>query len=118
MPDHDFFTPAARLEQIRRAALPILDQIGICTEHAEMRERLAGFGCRVAGARAIFPPALIAATLAAIPPSFRLYGRTPEITALVDASGPRLCTNTGILPDLYALATGILRSVYVSARPA
>ena len=61
-------------------------------------------------ARAVtFPPGLIAATLAAIPPSFRLYGRTPEITALVDADGPLLCTNTGILPNIYDLDTGAVR---------
>ena len=47
MPDYDCFTPAARLEQIHRAAPRIPDQIGICTEHAEMRERLTGWlpGC-------------------------------------------------------------------------
>ena len=54
-------------------------------------------------------PVLVAATLAAIPPSFRLYGRTPQSTALVDADGTMLCTNTGILPNLYDLDTGSVR---------
>ena len=109
MPEYDFFTPTAGLEQIHQAALRILDEIGVDTDHVEMRARLAGLGCRVVGARVSFPPGLIAATLAAIPPSFRLYGRTPEITALVDANGPLLCTNTGILPNIYDLGTGSVR---------
>jgi trimethylamine--corrinoid protein Co-methyltransferase len=109
MPEYDFFTPTAGLKQIHQAALRILDEIGVEMDHIEMRARLAGLGCRVAGARISFPPKLIAATLAAIPPSFRLYGRTPEITALVDAAGPPLCTNTGILPNIYDLGTGALR---------
>ena len=56
-----------------------------------------------------FPPELIASTLAAVPASFRLYGRTPEITALVGAGGSLLCTNTGILPDIYDPDTGSAR---------
>jgi len=114
MPDYDFFTPTASLEQIHQAALRILDEIGVEMDHDQMRERLAGQGCRVADARATgdrvtFPPELVAATLAAIPSRFRLYGRTPEISAVVDADGPMLCTNTGILPDVYDLDTGSLR---------
>jgi trimethylamine---corrinoid protein Co-methyltransferase len=109
MPDTDFFTPAANLEQIHRAALSVLAEIGIQTDHFAMRERLADLGCQVTGARVTFPPELIAATLAAIPPGFRLYGRTLEIVARVDAAGPMLCTNTGILPNIYDLDTGSLR---------
>ena len=109
MPEYDFFTPTVDLEQIHQAALRILDQTGIDMDHVEMRERLASLGCRVAGARVTFPPASVAATLAAIPPRFRLYGRTPGITALVDANGPLLCTNTGILPNIYDLDTGAVR---------
>jgi len=100
MPNCDFFTPTASLEQIHQAALRILDEIGVDMDHVEMRARLAGLGCRIAGARVSFPPGLIASTLAAVPPSFRIYGRTPEVTALVGAGGPLLCTNTGILPDV------------------
>ena len=112
--DYSFFTPAADLEQIHQAALRILDEIGVEMDHVLMRERLAGLGCRVVGARVTgdrvtFPPGLVAATLAAIPPSFQLYGRTPEITARVDADGPMLCTNTGILPNVYDLDTGSVR---------
>ena len=109
MPDYSFFTPIANLEQIHQAALRILDEIGVDTEHVEMRERLAGLGCRIVGPRVTFPPASVAATLAAIPPHFRLYGRTPEIAVLVDADGPLLCTNTGILPNIYDLETGPVR---------
>jgi trimethylamine--corrinoid protein Co-methyltransferase len=47
--------------------------------------------------------------LAAVPPSFRLYGRSPDNTARVDAGGSLLCTNTGILPDIYDLDTGSVR---------
>ena len=109
MPEYDFFTPTAGLKQIHQAALRILDEIGVEMDHVEMRARLAGLGCRVAGARVTIPPGLIAVTLAAIPPRFRLYGRTPEITALVDANGPLLCTNTGILPNIYDRDTDAVR---------
>lgn len=109
MPNYDFFTLTANLEQIHLAALRILAEIGVETDHIAMRERLAGLGCRVAGARVTFPPDLIAATLVAIPPSFRLYGRTPEIVTRVDAAGPMLCTNTGILPSVFDLNTSLVR---------
>ena len=110
MPNYDFFTPTASLEQIHQAALRILDEIGIDTDHGEIRAR--GWPASAAGiarTRICFPPGLIASTLAAIPPSFRLYGHTPEITALVGAGGLMLFTNTGILPDVYDLDTGALR---------
>ena len=109
VPNYDFFTPTAGLEQIHQAALCILDEIGVEMDHVEMRERLAGLGCRVTGDRVTFPPEVIAATLAAIPPRFQLYGRTREMTVLVEADGPMLCTNTGILPNIYDLNTGIVR---------
>ena len=114
MPNYDFFTPAAGLEQIHQAALRILDEIGVEMDHVEMRERLAGLGCRVAGThvtgdRVTFPLGLVAATLAAVPPSFQVYGRTPEITVLVGGGGPMLCTNTGILANVYDLDTGSVR---------
>ena len=51
----------------------------------------------------------VAATLAAIPPSFQIYGRTPEIAVLVGAGGPMLYTNTGILPYVYDLDAGTVR---------
>jgi trimethylamine--corrinoid protein Co-methyltransferase len=113
MPNYDFFTPTAGLEQIHQAALRILDEIGVEIDHVEMRERLTTLGCRVAGThvtgdRVTFPPGLVAATLAAVPPSFQLFGRTPEITVLV-GGGPMLCTNTGILANVYDLDTGSVR---------
>ena len=77
MPEYDFFTPTAGLEQIHQAALRILDEIGVEMDHVEMRERLAGLGCRVAGGAFTFPPGLIAATLAAIPPSFQALWAHP-----------------------------------------
>ena len=109
MPVYDFFTPTAGLEQIHQAALRILAEIGVEMDHVEMRERLAGLGCCVTDARVTIPPGLVAATLAAIPPGFQLYGRTPAIAARVDADGPMLCTNTGILPNLFDLDTGAVR---------
>ncbi len=109
MPEYDFFTPAAGVEQIHQGALRLLAETGIYTDHVEMRERLVGLGCQVAGARVTFPSERVAATLAAIPSGFSVYGRTPVVTARVDADGPMLCTNTGILPDIYDLATGALR---------
>jgi trimethylamine--corrinoid protein Co-methyltransferase len=109
MPNYDFFTPTAGLEQIHQAALRILDEIGVEMDHVEMRERLTTLGCRVAGGRVTFPPEVVAATLAAVPPSFQVYGRTPEITVLVGGGGPMLCTNTGILANVYDLDTGSVR---------
>ena len=109
MSDYHFFTTKSDLVRIHQAALQVLGDTGIYTDHVEMRERLAGLGCRVTGSRVKIPPDLVHATLAAIPSAFSIYGRTPGIAARVDASGQTLCTNTGILPNIYDLATGILR---------
>jgi trimethylamine--corrinoid protein Co-methyltransferase len=115
VPDHNFFTSTVDLEQIHQAALRILSETGIWMEHAQMRERLAGLGCKVAGARVFLPVEVVKSTLEGIPPEFRVYGRTlrergsREISSLVHAAGPLLCANTGILPNIYDRTTGALR---------
>jgi trimethylamine--corrinoid protein Co-methyltransferase len=78
-------------------------------QHSQMRERLAGLGCSVAGVRVTIPSAVVTTALSRIPPGFRIFGRTPEITALVQANGPLLCANTGILPNVYDFESGAIR---------
>jgi trimethylamine--corrinoid protein Co-methyltransferase len=109
MPEPNFVASTADLERIHLAALRILDEIGIRMEHDEMRGRLAGLGCRIAGARVTFPPDTVGATLAALPSAFRLHGRSPDRSLLVSAGGPMLCTNSGILPYVSDLGTGAVR---------
>ncbi len=98
----------ASLQQLHDAALQILDEIGIRLEHAEMRARLAGRGCRVDGERVYIPPALVAETLAAIPPAFTIYGRSTEPSVTL-GSGRTFCTSTGIFPTIYDFESGELR---------
>ena len=42
-------TMRSELEQIHSTAIRILAELGVRTDHAEMRDRLAGLGCRVSG---------------------------------------------------------------------
>lgn len=109
MSDYHFFTPLANLRRIHEAALRILSETGIRMEHAEMRERLAALGCDVVGDRVEIPVQAAEDAIARIPPGFSVYGRTVGIVALVDADGPLLCANTGILPNVCDLADGRVR---------
>ena len=97
------------LEIIHQTSIKILAELGIQMDHAEMRERLAGLGCRVEGARVYIPPDLVDLTVKTIPHAFRLYGRDDLAGVLVDANGPFLCTNTGILPNIYDFENGVVR---------
>ena len=96
------------LQNIHDTAVRILAEIGIKTEHADMRERLAGRGCRVEGERVFIPPELVAATLQEIPSSFTLYGRSVEdyiVVGLDQTHG----INTGIFPNIYDFESGKIR---------
>jgi trimethylamine:corrinoid methyltransferase-like protein len=44
------------LQCIHETAVRILAEIGLRTDHAGMRDRLAGLGCRLEGERVFFPP--------------------------------------------------------------
>ncbi len=97
------------LGRIHQTSIKILAELGIQMDHPEMRDRLAGLGCRVADTRIYFPPDLVERTLKAIPHSFKLYGRDDRTGVTVDANGPFLCTNTGILPNIYDFESGAIR---------
>ena len=96
------------LQAIHESALRMLAELGIRLEHAGMRDRLAGSGCRVEGERVFIPPELVAQTLAAIPQAFTLYGRSIEDAVEVKL-GQTVCTNTGIFPNIYDFESAALR---------
>jgi len=100
---------AIALESVHQTSIKILSELGIQMEHAGMRERLAGLGCRVTTSRVYFPPDLVTRTVKAIPHAFNLYGRDGKTCVTVDADGPFLCTNTGILPNIYDFESGAIR---------
>ena len=102
--------PEESLNRIHSVALRILAELGIRLDQPEMRERLAGLGCRVSGEAVCIPPELAEMALRAVPPSFRLYGRDDSQGVRVGGDGPFLCTNTGILPYVYDFETGEVRS--------
>lgn len=99
-----------QLNQIHHASLRILDEQGISLDHPGMSEKLAANGCRLAGGRVFIPPDLVESCLAQAPHAFRIYGRDDDQQGLlVDAQGSYLCTNTGILPNIYDFETGQVR---------
>jgi trimethylamine--corrinoid protein Co-methyltransferase len=109
MSDYGFFTPEQDLKQIHQTALRILSELGIHTDHEEMRERLAGLGCRVVDTRVYMPPELVAATLRAVPAGFTVYGRSEATSITVQVGGPTHCINTGIFANIYDLESGAVR---------
>jgi trimethylamine--corrinoid protein Co-methyltransferase len=101
-------TPVEDLQLIHETAIRILAEIGVRTDHAGMRDRLVGRGCRVQGERVFFPPELVANTLHSIPASFTLYGRSTAdfMTVSLDET---YATNTGIFANIYDFETGRIR---------
>ena len=71
MKNKGLLTTDEKLRLIHETALRVLAEIGIRTDHTDMRDLLAVMGCRVESERVFIPPELVAATLEAIPPSFR-----------------------------------------------
>ncbi|HEX9118264.1 MAG TPA: trimethylamine methyltransferase family protein, partial [Anaerolineae bacterium] len=121
MPDFDFSLGIERITQIHQTALRILAEFGIRCDHSRMAALLAGMGCRVAGDVIYIPAELVAATLAAVPRRFKLYGRGGGRSVTVAAGGPTLRTNTGIFPNIYDFESGevrrsVLRDVEESTR--
>ena len=101
-------TPENDIAKIHQTAVQILAQTGIRLAHPEMRDRLAGRGCRIAGEKVYFPPELIARTLEDIPSSFEIFGRSIDrhITVGFDETHG---VNTGIFPNIYDFETGEIR---------
>jgi trimethylamine--corrinoid protein Co-methyltransferase len=101
-------TSVEDLQLIHETAIRILAEIGVRTDHAGMRDRLVGQGCRVQGERVFFPPELVADTVHSIPASFTLYGRSTQdfITVGLDETH---ATNTGIFANMYDFETGRIR---------
>jgi trimethylamine--corrinoid protein Co-methyltransferase len=97
------------LEKIYQTSIKILAELGIHMDHVVMRNRLVDLGCKVKNTRICIPPDLVERTVKAIPHSFKLYGRSDQTGVLVDANGPYLCTNTGILPNIYDFESGKVR---------
>jgi trimethylamine--corrinoid protein Co-methyltransferase len=108
MANKGLLTPEEGLRSIHETAVRILAEIGIRSDHPEMRDRLAGKGCRVQGERVFIPPELVAATLQAVPASFSIYGRSPE-DSITPGSEKTYCINTGILANIYDLDSGQIR---------
>jgi trimethylamine--corrinoid protein Co-methyltransferase len=106
--DNWFLMSTEKLELIHRDAVRILAEIGIKTGHGAMRESLAALGGRVEGERVLFPEDMVAAALKRLPDSFTLFGRSTERKETVDLNHT-LCTNTGILPNIYDFETGEIR---------
>jgi trimethylamine--corrinoid protein Co-methyltransferase len=100
--------PQDSLQLIHETAVRILAEIGIRTDHADMRDRLADRGCRVEGERVFISPELVAATLQGIPASFTIYGRSTEDDVVVGLD-KTYCTNTGIFPNIYDFESGKIR---------
>ena len=96
------------LRLIHETALRILAEIGARTDHSDMRDRLAGRGCRVEGDRVFFPPELVASTIEEIPASFALFGRSTEDYIVVGQEKTH-GINTGILPNIYDFESGEIR---------
>ncbi len=105
-------TPVQDLGSIHETAVRILAEIGIRTDHAGMRDRLAGHGCRVAGERVFIPPELVAATLVDIPASFTLYGRSTQDSIEVSLDQVH-GLNTGIFANIYDFESGKIRRTTV-----
>ena len=101
--------PDEQLEQIHQTALRILAELGIRMAQPEMRERLAGMGCRVSGERVFIPRAIASAVVANIPSSFCLYGRDALRSVCVKARGQMLYTNSGIVANIVDFDSGEVR---------
>ncbi len=101
-------SPEEDLRRIHETAVRVLAEIGIKTDHADMRERLAGRGCRVESERLFIPPDLVAATLEKVPASFAIYGRSAEDYIELGLN-KTYGINTGILPNIYDFESGKIR---------
>jgi len=79
----------ADCERIHRAALRVLDEVGMASPIPVLRERALERGCRLdEHGRLCFPPALVEDRIAATPREFVLYGREPALD--VEMRGARV----------------------------
>jgi trimethylamine--corrinoid protein Co-methyltransferase len=108
MIDEGLLVSEGNLQRIHETAVRILEEIGIRTDHAGIRDRLAGTGCRVEGDRVFIPPELVATTVQDIPASFTIYGRSTADhieVGLEETYG----INCGIFPNIYDFESGRIR---------
>lgn len=106
---YDFYTDDEGLARMHATALRVLAELGVRTDHPEMRQRLAGLGCAVERDTVRIPETIVAAALAATPATFTLHGRDPAQRVVVGEPGRTLCTNTGIMPNIIDFNTGAVR---------
>jgi trimethylamine---corrinoid protein Co-methyltransferase len=105
----DGLLPSAEAAQrIHQAALQVLNEFGMCVDHAGLRARLADAGCQLDGERVHMPPGLVGRALAQIPPSCVLYGRSARDPVRIGPDST-LFTNTGIFASICDLETGQVR---------
>ena len=108
MTNKGLLLPPENLQLIHEIAVRILAEIGVRTDHADMRDQLTDRGCRVEGERIFIPPELIAGTLDDIPASFTVYSRSTAEYIVVGLD-KTYCTNTGIFPNIYDFESGKIR---------
>jgi len=83
----------AQVEDVHRAALGILDEVGLAVSLPEAVGALAGAGARVDAGRVRLAPDLVDLLLARAPRRFTLHARNPARS--VDVGGPCLAVSPG-----------------------
>lgn len=109
MSRYHFFVDDDGLAQMHEAALHVLTEFGLRTDHPGMRERLAGLGCAVDGETVRIPPPVVERALSTTPAAFAAHGRDPARHVLIGEPGRTYCTNTGIVPNIIDFDTGEVR---------
>lgn len=99
------------LEDIHRATLRILREIGVVLTQPEARHILTGAGATVQGDRVLLPPDLVEQATAQCPPQVTVRGRGERTTVLGD--GTLHWHNLGGAPDVYDPRTGQRRPATV-----
>jgi len=106
-----FMNPVADadLAALHEASLRILREMGVQVEHEAMRERLQESGSQVKEGRVYFPAEVVEESLAQVPSSFTLYGRSLDCTVSLD--GQQMWgTHPGVVPWIRDLESGEFRS--------
>ena len=109
MSGYRFFVDDEGLARMNDTAMRVLAELGVRTDHPDMRERLAGLGCTVVGETVRIPPHVVEGALATTPHSFAAHGRDPAQCLVVGEPGHTYCTNTGIVPNIVDFDTGEIR---------
>ncbi|MBN1483219.1 MAG: trimethylamine methyltransferase family protein [Chloroflexia bacterium] len=87
------------LQQVHRATLQLLQEVGLNLTHPTGREMLRGQGVRVEGPRVRLPADLVERCLGLCPPTVRLQGRDPD-RAVVLGDGSWHAHNVGGVPEV------------------